>query len=113
VIENHFHNFLYKKQIAYVSLDEITADSEKRSQYEEALKIDDNTFEKLSREDILSYLQSRMTTRQFEALRRYSEGQTFQEIAEQHNLSRAAIHQSYLRGLRKARWALKSLVWKD
>ena len=113
VIRNHLTPFLQKKRIACISLDEIAADPEKRTQYQEALKIDHNILEKLSQEDILSYIRKRMSKRQYKALIGYLEGQTLQELSEQGKMSREGIRQNCLGALRKARRALKILAWVD
>lgn len=111
VIRHYLTPFLHKKRIACVSLDEIAADPEKRNQYQEALKIDDNILEKLSQEDILSYIRKRMSKRQYEALIGYLEGHTLQELSERGEMSREGIRQNCLGALRKARRALKILDW--
>jgi RNA polymerase sigma factor (sigma-70 family) len=113
VIRNHFTPFLQKKRIACISLDELAADPEKRTQYQEALKIDHNILEKLSQEDILSYIRKRMSKRQYKALIGYLEGQTLQELSERENLSREGIRQNCLGALRKARRTLKILAWRE
>jgi RNA polymerase sigma factor (sigma-70 family) len=113
VIRNHFTPFLHKKRIACISLDELAADPEKRIEYQEALKIDDNLLERLSQEDILSYIRKRMSKRQYKALIGFLEGHTLQELSERENLSREGIRQNCLGALRKARRALKILAWVD
>jgi RNA polymerase sporulation-specific sigma factor len=113
VIRNHFTPFLQKKRIACISLDELAADPEKRIEYQEALKIDDNLLERLSQEDILSYIRKRMSKRQYKALIGFLEGHTLQELSERENLSREGIRQNCLGALRKARRALKILAWVD
>lgn len=113
VIRHHLTRLLRQKQLPCISLDEIAADPEKRIEYQEALKIDDNLLERLSQEDILSYVRKRMSRRQYEALIGFLDGHTLQELSERDNLSREGIRQNCLGALRKARRALKILDWVE
>ena len=65
IIKNHLGHFLQKKQITCISLDELATNPEKRVQYQSFLTVNDNGEQDISCEDILSYLQKRMTAKQF------------------------------------------------
>jgi len=73
------------------SLDAIAESTERRNEYERAVRFDDTALQNVEAMDILSVLRKKLSERQYNVLMRYLEGDGVTAIAEKLGISRQSI----------------------
>jgi RNA polymerase sigma factor (sigma-70 family) len=108
IIKNHLFTSSHRwRRHQFESLEEMSEDKNKREKCQQLLTFDDQTFENIEVEDILSTLQQRLSEREYAILLLDFHNKSAQDI--NLGISRQRINQLKQRALEKAHRALRYL----